>query len=352
MLSLSCFRKQEIHGCPISSPQPTNHNLHSQTRLISFTMSKVLFTVAVPHKGENRRPSFVVSTNNLNAVQISRKGVKLGNTNYNGGFKRFEYSVGGNQAVTKFSLVVNTSALLPHITWATGLPLPIIGGKKKNKDKEKRSSSADAGSRRPMRPQMGRRASSMDRIEETPPRRRIEDGRSERRSSRYEDEEERRRITDGVERRSRRDDDDAKWSRRSKRGSSLYDDDDKYSRRPSRRHDDGRKSRCSEEDKRSRYSDDIYSSYKPMLSNSTRYGDTRRYDRYKNRLAPLSEVDAYERKYGREARRKRYKRQEKYDGGEIVDDGPDGVDADDHAGDAGADDGDVGDVDAGGDGGD
>lgn len=317
-------------------------------------MSKVLFTVAVPHTGESRRPSFVISTNNLNAVQISKKGVKLGNTNYNGGFKRFEYSVGGNQAVTKFSLVVNTSALLPHITWATGLPLPVIGGKKK----DKRASSADASSRRPQRPQLGRRASSMDRIEPSSRRQqRIEDGRR-----RYDDDgRERRRITDGSERRpSRRYNDEDKKERRS----SRYSDDGKYSRRDDRTREDRRSSKYysndddndkysrrssrRDDDKQSRYSSSTRSEYKPRLSHSTRYGDSRRYDIYEDRLAPLSEVDAYERKYGKEARRRRYKRQEKYDGGEIVDDGPDGVDADDDggfgddgdAGDAGADAGD------------
>lgn len=326
-------------------------------------MSKVLFTVAIPHTGESRRPSFVISTNNLNAVQISKKGVKLGNTNFNGGFKRFEYSVGGNQAVTKFSLVVNTSALLPHITWATGLPLPIIGDKNK---KDTRSSSADASSRRPQRPQLGRRASSVDRIEPGNRRQeRIEAGRRI-----YNDDgRERRRITDGAKRRSSRryDDEDRKERRPSRysdddqystrddrrrgdRRSSRYysddDDDDKYSRRSSRRDDD----------KQSRYSSSTRSEYKPRLSHSTRYGDSRRYDRYKDRLAPLSEVDAYERKYGKQARRRRYTRQEKYDGGEIVDDGPHGVDVDDDGGFG--DDGDVGDfggdgdaADAGADGG-
>lgn len=320
-------------------------------------MSKVLFTVAVPHTGESRRPSFVISTNSLNAVQISKKGIKLGNTNYNGGFKRFEYSIGGNQAVTKFSLVVNTSALLPHITWATGLPLPVIGGKKK---KDKRSSSADACSRRPQRPQMGRRASSMDRIE--PGSRRQE--RTEDVRRRYDDDDkrsERRRITDGSERRpSRKYDDEDREDRRS----SRYSDDDKYSRRDDRRSEDrrsrryypddednsSRRSSRRDDDRKSRYSSDTRSEYKPRLSHSTRYGDSRRYDRYKDRLAPLSEVDAYQRKYGKEARRRRYKRQEKYDGGEIVDDGPDGVDVDDDGGFG--DDGDMGDFGDDGDAGD
>lgn len=321
-------------------------------------MSKVLFTVAVPHTGESRRPSFVISTNNLNAVQISKKGVKLGNTNYNGGFKRFEYSVGGNQAVTKFSLVVNTSALLPHITWATGLPLPVIGGKKK---KDKRSSSADASSKRPQRPLMGRRASSMDRIEPSSRRQeRIEDGRR-----RYDDDgRERRRITEGSERRpSRRYDDEDRKDKRS----SRYSDIKNYPRRDDRRRDDRRSSKYGSDDddendkysrrsshgdhdKRSRYSSSIHSEYKPRLSTSTRYGDSRRYDRHKDRLAPLSEVDAYERKYGKEARRRRYKRQEKYDGGEIVDDGPNGVDADDDGGFGG--DGGMGDFGVDGDAGD
>lgn len=290
-------------------------------------MSKVLFTVAVPHAGQSRRPSFVISTNNLNAVQISKKGVNLGNTNYNGGFKRFEYSVGGNQAVTKFSLVVNTSALLPHITWATGLPLPIIGGEKR---KDKRSSSADASSRQPRRPEMGRRASSMDKIEPRSRRpERTEDGR--------------RRITDGSERRPPRryDDEDRKEGRL-----SWYSDDEKYSRRNDKRREDRRSSRYysydddkysgrsshRDDDKRSCYSSSTRSQYKPRLSHSARYSNSRCCDRYEDRLAPLSEVDAYERKYGKDTRRRWYKRQEKYDGREIVDDGTNGVDADNDGG--------------------
>lgn len=313
-------------------------------------MSKVLFTVAVPHTGEPRRSSFVISTNNLNAVQISKKGVKLGNTNYDGGFKRFEYSVGGNQAVTKFSLVVNTSALLPHITWATGLSLPVIGGKKK---KDKRSSSAEACSRRPQRPQMGRRASSMDRIEPGSRRQeRIEDVRR-----RYDDDDkksEKRRITDGSERRPSK-----KYNveDRKDRRSSRYSDDEEYSRCHNRRREDRRSRRYyfdedksslhssrGDDDRRSRYSSNTRSEYKPRLSHSTRCGDSRRYDRYKDRLAPLSEVDAYESKYGEEARRRRYKRQEKYDGGEIVDDNG-GFGDDGDMGDFG-DDGDTGDAGA------
>jgi hypothetical protein len=96
-------------------------------------MSKILLTLALPHPQptpENPhpkvKPQLVLSTNNLHAIQISNKGVKLGNANLNGGFKRFEYAVGGGRDRTKLSLVVNTSVPLPHVTWALPVPLPAV----------------------------------------------------------------------------------------------------------------------------------------------------------------------------------------------------------------------------------
>lgn len=71
-------------------------------------MSKILFTVALNHDG--RRPQFVISTNNLYAVQVSGKDFahpKIGNANVGGGFKnRFEYAVTGGKGITRLSLWV------------------------------------------------------------------------------------------------------------------------------------------------------------------------------------------------------------------------------------------------------
>jgi hypothetical protein len=71
-------------------------------------MSKILFTIALYHDGPSRRPQFIISTNNLYAIQMKGadyKGVKFGNTNLGNGFRhRFEYSVSGGKAVTRLSL--------------------------------------------------------------------------------------------------------------------------------------------------------------------------------------------------------------------------------------------------------
>jgi len=73
-------------------------------------MSKILFTIALYHDGPSRRPQFIISTNNLYAVQMKGtdfKGVKFGNANLasgNGFRHRLEYSISGGKAVTRLSL--------------------------------------------------------------------------------------------------------------------------------------------------------------------------------------------------------------------------------------------------------
>jgi len=97
-------------------------------------MSKIQFTLALHHDG---RPQIIISTINQNAIQFSSKGVKFGNSNINGVKNRFDYGVSGNKDVTKLSLVMNTTKLLPDMKWASSRPDKTLYGKEKKSSKSK-----------------------------------------------------------------------------------------------------------------------------------------------------------------------------------------------------------------------
>lgn len=74
-------------------------------------------------------PQFSVSCNN--ATYLSFKGKDIGSARFgNGnltpkkGWKRLEFGVTGSRAATRFSVMVNTSAILPPIAWSSPGPAP------------------------------------------------------------------------------------------------------------------------------------------------------------------------------------------------------------------------------------
>ena len=73
-------------------------------------MSKILFTIALPHDSPdgNRTPQFMISCNNNTVLSVrgkDLKGARWGNRNVKEGFKNwFEYSVSGYKCVTRLSL--------------------------------------------------------------------------------------------------------------------------------------------------------------------------------------------------------------------------------------------------------
>jgi hypothetical protein len=91
-------------------------------------MSKISFTVSVPHEGPHI-PQLAVSCNN--ATFLSFKGKDIGNARWgNGnivpkkGWKRLEFGVLGSHASTRFTVILNTSVILPPIAWSTPGPAP------------------------------------------------------------------------------------------------------------------------------------------------------------------------------------------------------------------------------------
>ncbi|KAI9047548.1 hypothetical protein LZ554_008264 [Drepanopeziza brunnea f. sp. 'monogermtubi'] len=118
-------------------------------------MSKIAFTIVLPHdsKDNNRTPGFYISTSNLTYLNVKGsdfKAARWGNGNTSSGWKsRFEYGVTASKGATKLSLIMNTSVILPPVSWA----LPIMGedpppkkkeeeGKNKGASKALRASSA------------------------------------------------------------------------------------------------------------------------------------------------------------------------------------------------------------------
>jgi hypothetical protein len=75
-------------------------------------MSKILFTIALPHDSaspsSSRTPQFFISCNNntcLSMRGLDFKSARFGNSNVDPGWKnRFEYSVTASKTVTRFSL--------------------------------------------------------------------------------------------------------------------------------------------------------------------------------------------------------------------------------------------------------
>lgn len=89
-------------------------------------MSKILCTLAFYHDGGTLKPQLVFSTNpvtNLVMKGTDWKSARISNTNANAGARnRFEYSFTGGKSVTRCSLVMNTSAILPPFIWLSKHP--------------------------------------------------------------------------------------------------------------------------------------------------------------------------------------------------------------------------------------
>jgi hypothetical protein len=91
-------------------------------------MSKILFTLAWYHDGDHQKlkPQLVLSCNpvtNLVMKGTDWKGARISNTNATlGARNRWEYSFTGGKSVTRVSLVMNTSAILPPMIWLSKHP--------------------------------------------------------------------------------------------------------------------------------------------------------------------------------------------------------------------------------------
>ncbi|CZT46755.1 uncharacterized protein RSE6_07240 [Rhynchosporium secalis] len=101
----------------------------------------------LPHdKTDGKRtPGFFISTSNMTYLSMKGKdwrGSRIGNVNSKSGWKnRLEYAVTASKGATKISLIMNTSVILPPITWT----VPIFGedapkNKHISKDPKKKSS--------------------------------------------------------------------------------------------------------------------------------------------------------------------------------------------------------------------
>jgi hypothetical protein len=102
-------------------------NLQSSIKSYS-DMSKVSFTISIPHAGP-RIPQFSISCNN--ATYLSFKGKEIdkarwgnGNCEPKKGWKRVECGLTGSTTATRFSLMLNTSVILPPLAWSTPGPAP------------------------------------------------------------------------------------------------------------------------------------------------------------------------------------------------------------------------------------
>jgi hypothetical protein len=96
--------------------------------LVLVAMSKISFTVSVPHKGP-RIPQFSISCNNATYLSFKGKAVRSarwgnGNTAPKKGWKRVEFGVTGSSTATRLSLMLNTSVILPPLAWSTPGPAP------------------------------------------------------------------------------------------------------------------------------------------------------------------------------------------------------------------------------------
>ncbi|KAK0124081.1 hypothetical protein ONS95_009067 [Cadophora gregata] len=139
----------------------------------------------LPHdKTDGKRtPGFFISTSNMTYLNIKGKDLKSsrwGNPNASSGWKnRMEYGVTASKGVTKLSLIMNTSVILPPVSWN----IPIFGeiSPKKQHSRSKssrRSSSSSSGSHsgsrsnssRSSHSNRGSRESGHSRREETPER--------------------------------------------------------------------------------------------------------------------------------------------------------------------------------------
>ncbi|KAL2060052.1 hypothetical protein VTL71DRAFT_9874 [Oculimacula yallundae] len=117
-------------------------------------MSKLAFTIMLPHdKTDGKRtPGFFVSTSNMTYLNLKGKDWKasrIGNANASSGWKnRMEYAVTASKGATKISLIMNTSVILPPISWT----VPIFGEdapkkKEPSRSKPSRRGSSSSGSR-------------------------------------------------------------------------------------------------------------------------------------------------------------------------------------------------------------
>ncbi|KAH8594874.1 hypothetical protein B0O99DRAFT_687194 [Bisporella sp. PMI_857] len=89
-------------------------------------MSKLFCTLAWYHDAGTMKPQLIISANpttNLVVKGSDWKGARFGNMNATTGSRdRFEYSFTGGKSVTRASLVMNTSAILPPILWLSRHP--------------------------------------------------------------------------------------------------------------------------------------------------------------------------------------------------------------------------------------
>ncbi|OWO98868.1 diguanylate cyclase/phosphodiesterase with PAS/PAC and GAF sensor(s) [Marssonina coronariae] len=119
-------------------------------------MSKLAFTIVLPHDKNdgNRTPGFYISTSNLTYLNVKGRdfrAARWGNGNSSSGWKnRFEYGVTASKGATKLSFIMNTSVILPPVSWA----LPLMGeDPPKNKERggnkrmEGSGSSSNSGAR-------------------------------------------------------------------------------------------------------------------------------------------------------------------------------------------------------------
>ncbi|PSS28324.1 hypothetical protein M430DRAFT_24665 [Amorphotheca resinae ATCC 22711] len=90
-------------------------------------MSKILCTLAWYHDGGTLKPQLVLSctpVTNLVMKGTDWKGARISNTNATAGARdRFEYSFTGGRSVTRISLVMNTSVILPPLVWLSKHPV-------------------------------------------------------------------------------------------------------------------------------------------------------------------------------------------------------------------------------------
>ncbi|KAK2627434.1 hypothetical protein QTJ16_003400 [Diplocarpon rosae] len=114
-------------------------------------MSKLSFTIVLPHDktNGNRTPGFYISTSNLTYLNVKGRdfrAARWGNGNASSGWKnRFEYGVTASKGATKLSLIMNTSVILPPVSWT----LPLMGEdspKKKESDGQKKRASSGSSS--------------------------------------------------------------------------------------------------------------------------------------------------------------------------------------------------------------
>ena len=89
-------------------------------------MSKLFCTLAWYHDAGTMKPQLILSCNpstNLVVKGTDWKGARFGNMNATVGSRdRFEYSFTGGKTVTRASMVMNVSTILPPLLWLSSHP--------------------------------------------------------------------------------------------------------------------------------------------------------------------------------------------------------------------------------------